>query len=93
MPEKAQVEGDEHQDDADVRDQPFPQSVSKEGDVDADDERRHRKKVEHGNYLLSHSTSTWASIHHVRDKRPGRGLARPERFERPTARFEVWCSI
>jgi hypothetical protein len=42
MPEKSQIESRKHQDDADIRHQPFPDMVSEEHDVYGDDDGDHR---------------------------------------------------
>jgi hypothetical protein len=47
--EKSQVESSEHQDNADVHHQPFPESVSEELEIDADDDGRHRHHVKQYN--------------------------------------------
>ena len=44
-PEEQQVQKPEHQNDADVHRQPFPESVSQENEIDADDEGHHRRAV------------------------------------------------
>jgi hypothetical protein len=54
MPEEPQVESSEHQDDANIRHQPFQESVSKEDEIYTDDDGCHRHHVQHDNDLRSH---------------------------------------
>jgi hypothetical protein len=44
-PEESQVEGCEHQDDADIRDEAFPEAVSEEREVRTDDDGDHSYHV------------------------------------------------
>jgi hypothetical protein len=54
MPEESQVESSEHQNDADVHHQPFPETVSEDHEIDTDDNNYHRHHVKHDNYLPAH---------------------------------------
>jgi hypothetical protein len=54
MPEESEVKGCEHQDNADVDHQPFPESVSEEHEIHADDQDYHRHQVKRGRYMPSH---------------------------------------
>lgn len=56
--EKSQVESAKHQDDADVHHQPFPESVSEEQKIYADDEDRHRHHVKQYSYSSVHFVSS-----------------------------------
>src|ERR1019366_9376334 len=53
-PEESQVESCEHQDNANIHCQPFPESVSEEREIYTDYDRRHRHHVKHDNYLSAH---------------------------------------
>jgi hypothetical protein len=50
MPEESEVEGGEDQDDANIRYQPFPESVSEEGEIYTDDDGYHCHRVKDANY-------------------------------------------
>lgn len=54
MSEESQIESREHQDDADIDDQPFPESVPEEREIDADDNGDHRQHVKRDGNLSSH---------------------------------------
>jgi hypothetical protein len=54
MPKESQVERCEYQDDANIRYQPFPESVSEEREICADDEGCHRHHVKRNTYLSAH---------------------------------------
>jgi hypothetical protein len=53
-PEKSKVESSEHQDNANIHYQPFPESVSEEHEIYADYDGDHRHHVKHGSYLSAH---------------------------------------
>ncbi|HEV2561932.1 MAG TPA: hypothetical protein VGT78_07305 [Rhizomicrobium sp.] len=53
MPEESQIESREHQDNADIHDQPFPETVSKECEVESDDRGNHRQHIKQDNYPAS----------------------------------------
>jgi hypothetical protein len=53
-PEESQVECCEHQDNANIRCQPFPEPVSEERHVYTDDDGYHRHHVKHDSYLSAH---------------------------------------
>jgi len=61
--EESQVESSKHQNDADVRDQPFPESVSKEREIYADDDGYHRYHIKNRSYPRAHLSKT--SFHFV----------------------------
>jgi hypothetical protein len=50
MPEESQVEGGEDQDDADIREQPFPKSISEKRDIDTNDDGDHHYRVQRAGY-------------------------------------------
>ncbi|MGA8689041.1 MAG: hypothetical protein WB662_03790, partial [Methyloceanibacter sp.] len=52
--EEYQVESYEHQDNANVHCQPFPESVSEEHEIYTDYEVCHRHHVKHDSYLSAH---------------------------------------
>ena len=54
-PEEPRIEGRKEQDDANVRHQPFPESVPEEEDVDADNDGDQRQNVDRHDGLPSHS--------------------------------------
>src|ERR1700730_17749852 len=56
-PEESQVECCEHQDNANIHCQPFPESVSEEHNIYSDDDGCHRHHVEHDSYLSAHFSS------------------------------------
>src|ERR1700674_5481273 len=53
-PEESQVESCEHQDNADIHCQPFPESVSEEHEIYTDYDGCHRHHVKHDSYLSAH---------------------------------------
>jgi hypothetical protein len=53
-PEKPQVEGSEHQNNADIHHQPFPEPGPEERDIDTDDDGDHRRQVKHDSDLSAH---------------------------------------
>jgi hypothetical protein len=53
MPEEFQVERSEHQDDANIHHQPFPESASKEREIHSDDHSYHRQHIKHDNYPVT----------------------------------------
>jgi len=53
-PEESQVESCEHQDNANIHHQPFPESVSEEHEIYTDYNGCHRHSVEHVIYLSDH---------------------------------------
>jgi hypothetical protein len=54
LPEESQVESCEHQDNADIHDQPLPEAISEEHEIHADDDGYHRHHVKHDGYLSAH---------------------------------------
>ena len=54
LEEKSKVESCEHQDDANVHCQPFPQMVSEEQNIYTDYDGYHRHHVKHYSYLSAH---------------------------------------
>jgi len=52
--EKSEVESCEHQDNADVHRQPFPESVSEERDIYTNYDGHHHQHVKHDAYLSAH---------------------------------------
>jgi hypothetical protein len=50
-PEKTAIESCEHQDDADIYDQPFHETVSEEREIDSHDDGGHRRHVKHDSYF------------------------------------------
>jgi len=56
--EKSQVESSEHQDDADIHHQSFPESISEERKIYADYNGCHHHRVEHPNYPSAHFSKT-----------------------------------
>jgi hypothetical protein len=53
-PEESQVESCEHQDNANIRCQPFPELVSEEHEIYADYDGCHHYPVKHDRYLSAH---------------------------------------
>ncbi len=53
-PEESQVESSEHQDNANIHCQPFPESVSEEHEIYTDYDGCHRQHVKHDSYLSAH---------------------------------------
>jgi hypothetical protein len=53
-PEESQVESCEHQDNANIHYQPFPESVSEEDAIYTDYDGYHRRHVKHDSYLSAH---------------------------------------
>jgi hypothetical protein len=53
-PEESRVESCEHQDDANIHRQPFPESVFEEREIHTYDDGCHRRHVEHDNHLSVH---------------------------------------
>jgi hypothetical protein len=64
-PEESEVEGREHQGNANIHGQPFPKSVSQEQEVHTHYNGCHRHRVKHDSYLSAHfsKTSILAWIH------------------------------
>jgi hypothetical protein len=56
-PEESQVESCEHQDNANIHCQPFPESVSEEHEIYTDYDGCHRHHVKHYSYLSAHFSS------------------------------------
>jgi hypothetical protein len=52
--EESEVESSEHQDNANIHCQPFPESVSEEPDIYADYDGYHRRHVKHYSQLSVH---------------------------------------
>jgi hypothetical protein len=50
MPEESQVEGGEHQDDANIRYQTFPKAVPEERDIYSNDDSYHHYRVKYARY-------------------------------------------
>jgi hypothetical protein len=48
------IEGPKYQDDADVHEQPFPESISKEKPIDTDDNGNEQHRVKRDNHALGH---------------------------------------
>jgi hypothetical protein len=61
MLEKSQVESREHQKNAYIRHQPFPESISEERQIETDYNGCHRHRVEHNAYPSAHFSN--ASFH------------------------------
>jgi hypothetical protein len=59
MPEESQVESGEDQDNANIRYQPFPESVSEEHEIYSNDDGCHRHHVKHDSHLSAHLSKTW----------------------------------
>src|ERR1019366_3201107 len=53
-PQESQVESCEHQDNANIHCQPFPESVSEEQEIYTDYDGCHRHRVKHDRYLCAH---------------------------------------
>ena len=53
-PEEFKVESSEHQDNANIHYQPFPESVSEEHEIYTDYDGDHRHHVKHDSYLSAH---------------------------------------
>jgi hypothetical protein len=53
-PQESQVESCEHQDNANIHCQPFPESVSEEQEIYTDYDGCHRHHVKHDSYLSAH---------------------------------------
>ena len=53
-PEKSQVESCEHQDNANIHCQPFPESVSEEHEIYTHYDGCHRHRVKHDSYMSAH---------------------------------------
>jgi hypothetical protein len=56
MPEKSKVESCEHQNNANVHRQPFPESISEEPEIYTDNDGCHRQHVKHDSHLSAHSS-------------------------------------
>ena len=71
-----QVEGCEHQDNANIHQQLFPESVSEEPQIHTDYNGYHRHHIKRDSYLSAHfSTSEWSNCHrdgpsHTKIERP-----------------------
>jgi hypothetical protein len=52
--EESQIESPEHQDNANIHYQPFPESVSEESEIYTDYNGYHRQHVKHDGYLSAH---------------------------------------
>jgi hypothetical protein len=57
-PEKSEVESYEHQDDANIHCQPFPESVSEEHEIHTDYDGYHCHHVKHDSYLFAYLSKT-----------------------------------
>jgi hypothetical protein len=73
--EDYQVESGEHQDNPNIRYQPFPESVSEKYEVYTHYDGCHRRHVNHNSYMSVHlsTTSFLAWRHHASDERPPYG--------------------
>src|ERR1700731_1679393 len=58
-PDESQVESCEHQDNANIHCQPFPESVSEEHEIYTDYDGCHRHHVKHDSYLSAHFSLTY----------------------------------
>jgi len=56
MPEESHIESSEHQDNANIHCQPFPESVSEEHEIYSDYDGCHRHPVKNDSYLFAHFT-------------------------------------
>jgi hypothetical protein len=61
-PEEYQVESSEHQDNANIHCQPFPESVSEEREIYTDYDGCHRHHVKHESYLSAHFSQHSADV-------------------------------
>jgi hypothetical protein len=75
MLEKSQVESREHENDADIRYQPFPESVSEERQIQSDDNSDHRCHVKH-DYQFAHFDILRRRRMSARARRSAWGIAR-----------------
>lgn len=75
--EESQVESAEHQDNADIHYQPFPESVSEEREIDADDDGDHRHHIKHDSDLSAHFPSPSAAPLSARLRWPIRAPLHP----------------
>jgi hypothetical protein len=57
-PEESEVESYEHQDNANIHRQPFPESVSEEPEIYTDYDGYHRRHVKHDSYLSTHQLTS-----------------------------------
>jgi hypothetical protein len=57
-PQESPVESSEHQDNADIHHQPFPESVSEEQQIYTDDDGCHRHDVKYDNHLSAHFSAS-----------------------------------
>jgi hypothetical protein len=57
-PEESEVESYEHQDNANIHCQPFPESVSEEHEIHTNYDGYHRYHVKHDSYLFAHFSTT-----------------------------------
>jgi hypothetical protein len=56
-PEESEVESSEHQDNANIHGEPFPESVSEEHEIHTDDDGCHRQHIKHDSSLSAHFSS------------------------------------
>jgi hypothetical protein len=61
-PEKSEIESSEHQENADIHCQPFPESVFEEHDIYTDYDGCHRYRIKHSSDLSAHFS------HHTPDE-------------------------
>jgi hypothetical protein len=54
MPQESPIESREHQDDSNIHQEPFPESVFEEREIDSGYDGRHRHHVKHDSYLSAH---------------------------------------
>src|SRR5580692_13218920 len=73
---ESQIESCEHQDNADIRHQPWPELVSEEQDIDADDDGSHRHHKKDSSHLSPHFCHPLAAPLAALDAPQGRGLGR-----------------
>jgi hypothetical protein len=76
--EESQIESCEHQDNADIHDQSFPESVSEEQDIYADYNGCHRYHVKHDSYLSAHFSAPKLAIAVLIGRRDTLSELRPE---------------
>jgi len=93
-PEESQVESCEHEDNANIHCQPFPESVSEEHEIYTDYDGCHRHHVKHDSYLSGHfssSTALTAILHLTR--RVARGHVGDERSKKRVTEDEFYHPV
>jgi hypothetical protein len=63
--EEIQIESREQQDNANIYDQPFPESIPQEHEIHADDDGYHRRHVKRYNYRSTHFSWPSQSRRHI----------------------------